>query len=191
MNVLLAVEDSAAVGLAEDLLQSLSLPEPSYVAVVAASGGPSSAEVRKQLKEIAQRQRRVGVEASTLTLTGDPFKSILKLAADLPADLVVVGVGDRPEATAGLSARLVQSCQCPVGIARNGRPVRRVLLAFNNPETPSRCLDFLSQFPWPPDGPEVVYHPLVVIPERREAEETRARALLADVEKRLKDWNVR
>jgi nucleotide-binding universal stress UspA family protein len=146
MNVLLAVDE---VGLAEELLQNLYLPDPSYVAVVAQAGGSDSADIRKRLKEVAERQRRPGVEASTLTLTGDPTKSILKLAAELPADLVVLGVAASSEDSSALAARLVHSCQCPVGVARTGRQIRNVVLAANHIEKADRCLDFLSQFPWP------------------------------------------
>lgn len=146
MNVLLAVDE---VGLAEELLQNLSLPDPSYVAVVAEAGRSASAEVRKRLKEVAERQRRPGVEASTLTLTGDPSKSLLKLANELPADLLVLGVAAGREESSALAARLVQSCQCPVGVARSGRPIKNVVLAVNHAEKAERCVDFLSQFPWP------------------------------------------
>lgn len=184
MNVLLAVDE---VGLAEELLQNLSLPDPSYVAVVAAAGGPASGDVRKRLKNVAERQRRPGVEASTLTLTGDPARSILKMAAELPADLVVLGVSSTGDQSGGLAARLVQSCQCPVGIARTGRPIRNVVLAVNQIETANRCLDFLSQFPWPKDG--VTFTPVAVCGEP--SKEALRREVLAEVSRRLEDWTVR
>lgn len=183
MNVLLAVDE---VGLAEELLQNLSLPDPSYVAVVAAAGGPAAGDVRKRLKNVAERQRRPGVEATTLTLTGDPARSILKMAAELPADLVVLGVSSSNEQSAGLAARLVQSCQCPVGIARTGRPIRNVVLAVNQHETAHRCLDFLSQFPWPKEG--VTFTPVAVCGEP--SKEPLRREVLAEVSRRLAEWTV-
>ncbi len=175
MNVLLAVDE---VGLAEELLQNLTLPDPSFVAVVAEA---AAADARKRLKEVAERQRRPGVEASTLTLTGDHAKSILKLASELPADLVVLGVGR--EDSGALAARLVHGCQCPVGVARNGKRIHNVVLAVNHLEKADRCLDFLSQFPWP--------HLVTVVAVASDpSKEARRKEVLDHVCARLQEWNV-
>lgn len=180
MNVLLAVDE---VGLAEELLQNLSLPDPSFVAVVAEAGGSASAELKQRLKEVAERQRRPGVEASTLTLTGEPARSILKLASELPADLVVLGVSASRAENSALAARLVHSCQCPVGVARTGRPIRNVVLAVSHIEKADRCLDFLGQFPWPKNI-------TVVAACAEPAKEASRREVLEHVGKRLTEWGV-
>ncbi|HXE73434.1 MAG TPA: universal stress protein [Candidatus Nitrosotenuis sp.] len=159
MNVLLATHGSRAAQVAEQFLLHLPLPQPSYVAVVRAVGAPvltpvgggktaeHSPEIREALQQAAQAQRRQGVEASVLTVVGEPDRSLLKLAAELPADLVVVGASGR---LGPVASRLANQVPCPLAVARDARPVGHLLLALGPDERWKLCLDFLLAFAWPP-----------------------------------------
>ena len=80
-------------------------------------------EAHRMLKEVADAAATAGVTIETLLVTGLPFEDIVRVAKELPADLIIMGTHGR---TAGAHAllgsvaeRVVRRAPCPVLTVRH------------------------------------------------------------------------
>lgn len=75
-------------------------------------------ELRKQLDELAERVRVEGVSVDAELLQGIPHRAIVERAAQLPADLVVMGTHGRTGLEhlllGSVAERVVRTCDTPV-----------------------------------------------------------------------------
>ncbi len=101
-----------------------------------------------------------GIKASTLVLSGDPRAALIDQAADIGADLIVVGTHDLTGLTGfllGSVARaVVRHAPCSVEIVRaeRGAAARKVLLATDGSPCSEIAAQSIAARPWPP-GTEI------------------------------------
>jgi nucleotide-binding universal stress UspA family protein len=173
MKILLAVDASEASETAARQVAARPWPTGTTVEVLSVAEPPFirhlpelDAGVKQRAEElargVAERLRSGGVEAAPLVLSGDPKAVIVEHAAQMGADLVVVG----PHGSAGLTRFLLGSvakavvrfAPCSVEVARAPREAGphpwRVLLATDGSECSVKAARTVAARPWP-SGTEV------------------------------------
>ena len=72
----------------------------------------------RQLAKLAERARKSGVRASSILVSGDPSRQIVRTARSLRADLIVVGTHGRQGLTrfflGSVAERVIATAACPV-----------------------------------------------------------------------------
>jgi nucleotide-binding universal stress UspA family protein len=72
----------------------------------------------RQLAKLAERARKSGVRASSVLVSGDPSRQIVRTARSLRADLIVVGTHGRRGLTkfflGSVAERVIATAACPV-----------------------------------------------------------------------------
>jgi nucleotide-binding universal stress UspA family protein len=72
----------------------------------------------RQLAKLAERARKSGVRASSVLVSGDPSRQIVRTARSLRADLIVVGTHGRQGLTrfflGSVAERVIATAACPV-----------------------------------------------------------------------------
>lgn len=170
MRILLANDGSDGAIAARDLLAELQLPEGSTITVASALRPPptppldlsavadESAETERRLladldAELADAARALDAPGRTVErriLRGRPADAILAEAADMEADLIVMGSrGHGPFKSAllgSVSTEVVNASSRPVLVAR-GTKLDRVLLATDGTGTSALALDLVATWP--------------------------------------------
>ena len=173
MKILLAVDaseasETAARQVAARLwpagttVEVLSVAEPSFVRHLPELDAGVKQRAEELAGAVAEGFRSHGLEAAPLVLSGDPKAVIVEHAAQMGADLVVVG----PHGTSGLTRFLlgsvakvvVRHSPCSVEVARAQREAAphpwRVLLATDGSECSVKAARSVALRPWP-SGTEV------------------------------------
>jgi nucleotide-binding universal stress UspA family protein len=179
MRVLLALDGSASADTARNLVASLSWPEATIIRIVgvveplsavligAAGYAATEAEDRRvgetlddRLREAATRLAAPGRTIETRLLHGRPASEIVEQAADLRANLIVIGsrgLGRVASMLLGsVSAEVVDHAPCPVLVAR-ASSIGPVLVAVDASDSAKRAVDHLC------DAPYLAGHPLHVL----------------------------
>ena len=72
----------------------------------------------RQLAKLAERARKSGVRVSSMLVSGDPSRQIVRTARSLRADLIVVGTHGRQGLTklflGSVAERVIATAACPV-----------------------------------------------------------------------------
>ncbi len=75
-------------------------------------------EARRILQEVADAGARAGVSVETRMVTGIPFDDIVRIGADLPADLIIMGTHGRTGVShlllGSVAEKVVRRAPCPV-----------------------------------------------------------------------------
>ena len=78
---------------------------------------------QQRLRRLADKARAAGVRASTLVITGDPAREIVRAARSARADLLVIGTHGRTGFSrlflGSVAQRLVATAPCPVLTVRS------------------------------------------------------------------------
>ncbi len=166
MRVLLAIDGSASSGVACDLVASLPWPDGSVLRVISVAEDPAAAlvglppvpvaypdardpdaEVDELLRAAAENVAADGRHVQTRRLHGRTASVIVEQAADLRAELIVVGSrGLGPLRTmllGSVSAEVVDHAPCPVLVAR-ADAVTGVLLAVDGSTHSQRAVEHLA-----------------------------------------------
>ena len=173
MKILLAVDASAASLAAAGqvaarpwpagtTVEVLSVPEPPFVRHLPELDSGVKQGAEELARGVAERLQSGGIEARPVVLSGDPKAVIVEHAAQMGADLVVVG----PHGTAGLTRFLLGSvakavvrfAPCSVEVARTPQDTAphpwRVLLATDGSECSVKAARTVAARPWP-SGTEI------------------------------------
>lgn len=169
MRILLAYDGSEGATEALGLLAALPLPDGSTIAVASVMRPPPApplnlgsvaepaeaerrlvADLENELADAARRLEAAGRTVERRALRGRPADAILSAAADMPADLIVMGSrGHGPFKSAllgSVSTEVVNASPRPVLVAR-GTTLERVLLATDGTATSSLALDLVATWP--------------------------------------------
>ncbi len=75
-------------------------------------------EGQRILRDVADAAERSGVSVESVIVTGIPFEEIVRLAKELPADLIIMGTHGRTGMShlllGSVAERVVRSAPCPV-----------------------------------------------------------------------------
>ena len=75
-------------------------------------------EARRILQEVADAGARAGVSVEPRTVTGIPFDDIVRIGAELPADLIIMGTHGRTGVShlllGSVAEKVVRRAPCPV-----------------------------------------------------------------------------
>ena len=166
MRVLLAMDGSDASDDARNLVGSLSWPEASVIRIVSVVEPMSAvlvgiapyaatefddreiaASLESRLADAAELLARPGRTIETRLLHGRPASAIVEEAADLSADLVVVGSRGlgrlRSMLLGSVSAEVVDHAPCPVLVAR-ASSIGPVLVAVDGSDSARRAVEHLA-----------------------------------------------
>lgn len=171
MKILLAVDPSAETDLAvkavarrpwpaNSSVEVLNVVGPSYATAVASLTETLNETAELAVQAAAQCLRSAGMEASTLVRSGTARGVIVDRAAELGADLVVVGahrVSTEAEFLHGSVARaVVRFAPCSVEVVRGetGPGAMKILLATDGSQYSQLAARSIAERPWPP-GTEV------------------------------------
>jgi nucleotide-binding universal stress UspA family protein len=172
MKILLATDGSESASNAVETVRTLTLPAGTVVHLVAVlpttpelfgaawdSYVPGDAEaIERQmtgeldaaLKAVEGRLSRPGVTVEREVLRGRPASHIVELAAELRADLIVIGsrgLGTWRRLLLGsVSAEVVDHAGCPVLVARKPS-VARVILADDGSDGSRAAVNLLARYP--------------------------------------------
>ena len=170
MRVLLATDGSDDAQAAAGCLAAFPLPDDTTVHVVTvATLAPSSLDiptVRDVAASLRQEAHAVANAAAAvlakrfrtveaLVLEGDPREELVRAAEEWPADLLVVGARGLSGVTGWLlgsvSLTMARHAPCPVLIVkRNGRGLRRILVAIDGSESARAAAAFVARLPLDP-----------------------------------------
>lgn len=170
MKILLAIDGSAP---SEDAIRAvagrpwppnttmevISVVEPSYVWNVPSLVEGLRQTAEEQIQAIANRLRASGCAVTTRMLFGDPKAMIVDHAAEIGADLVVVGShgtdGLKQLLLGNVANAVVRFAPCSVELVRvnardgAGGPMSRVLLATDGSEYSEVAARSVADRPWP------------------------------------------
>jgi nucleotide-binding universal stress UspA family protein len=166
MKLLLAVDSSAASDFAAKevaarpwpagtTVQVVSVVEPAYGWSVPGLEESLQRSAQDAVAGAAETLRQSGLSVTTSILTGDPKAKVIDQAAEMGADLAVVGshdVSDLARFLLGSVARTVlRFAPCSVEIVRGepGPGTRRVLLATDGSEFSQAAVRSVASRPWP------------------------------------------
>ncbi len=159
MHILYATDGSAQARAAGRLLAGLGLAPVDGVTTlaVASTDGP---DVEGALSAARKDLSATTAGLTTMAREGYPDEEILKAAAELPADLLVLGAkgasGLARFLLGGVAARVVRYAPCSVLLVRpESASIGRVILAFDGTESARAAAAKLKDFPLPP-GAEVL-----------------------------------
>jgi nucleotide-binding universal stress UspA family protein len=140
-------------------MEVISVVEPSYVWNVPSLVDGLRQGAEEQIQAIANRLRASGCAVTTRMLFGDPKAVIVDHAAEIRADLIVVGShgtdGLKQFLLGSVANAVVRFAPCSVEIARAnanggaGNPVSRVLLATDGSEYSEVAARSVADRPWP------------------------------------------
>jgi len=209
VKILLAVDSSAESDLAVKVVAVRPWPPNSTVEILSVvellypSDVPSLMETLNQRADLAvqaaaQRLQSSGIETSTLVLSGNAKAAIVDHAAEMRADLVVVGshgVTTVRRFLHGSVARAVlryATCSVEVVRAETGPGAMKILLATDGSHCSEIAARSIAERPWP-SGTEVrilsvaeADHPILATVDRRHFDTSTIEALQALREKALK-----
>lgn len=81
-------------------------------------------EARRILREIADASGKAGLSVETKVVTGIPFEDIVRVARELPADLIIMGTHGRAGVShlllGSVAEKVVRRAPCPVLTVRLG-----------------------------------------------------------------------
>ena len=140
-------------------IEVTSVVEPSYVWNVPSLVDGMRQAAEEQIHGIASRLRACGCAVTTRVLFGDPKSVIVDHAAEIGADLIVVGShgtdGLRQLLLGSVANAVVRFAPCSVEIVRTNahegaaNPVSRVLLATDGSEYSEVAAQSIAKRPWP------------------------------------------
>ncbi len=168
MNILVAVDASAASQAAVDQVAARPWPAGSHVEVLTVVENPgflTQGLATEELKARAQRLANAAathfqsraVTAKAVVSVGDPKTEILDHAAAMPADLIVVGANGLGAVerflVGSISRAVLRFAHCSVALVREtaaeGNAGLKVLLAIDGSEGSRHAIDAIAARPWP------------------------------------------
>jgi len=166
MKLLLAVEPSAASDLAAkevaarpwppgSTVQVVSVVEPAYGWSVPGLEESLAKSADEAVTSAAAIVEKTGLAATKAILYGNPKAAIIDHAAEIGADLAIVGSHDASDLTRFLLGSVAQAvlrfAPCPVEIVRGDRGpgVRRILLATDGSSFSQSAAQSIASRPWP------------------------------------------
>src|SRR3569833_3056825 len=174
MRVLFAYDGSAHADEARKFLCSLPLPPGSRVQVLTVleatpwrvpeslAGAEQEWAMQRALAAVPELNRE-GVELENRVVRGDAAHEILRAAADMPADLVVIGPTGRhglAEFVLGsVASNVAKHAEVPVLVAREpAHAIRQVIVAIDESTHGSDVLACAARFPLAPGTEFIVCH---------------------------------
>lgn len=157
MQILFATDGSEGALQAAPLLTDLPLEADCQLTLLTVNEGSDEFGARQALAATEQALSHVTASLSLAERHGHAAEEIVRLATELPADLIVVGShGRRGLARFLLGStceRVARHATCPVLVIRGDvRPIRRVLIGLDGSECSEDAVEWLRTFPWPLDA---------------------------------------
>ncbi len=119
------------------------------VTVSAPGGEPEAAEI---LASVQLRLEQAGVTPRVAIRTGHPAEEIVAFASSCGADLVILGSRPAERNGSGFSgsvaSKVARHCPSSVLIARDGRPVRSIVLGYDASPDADGALSLLAGLPF-------------------------------------------
>ncbi len=152
MKILVPIDNSECSRVAVEHLRLSDMARGARVRFVHVRGGKAGADNAPDILS-----RRIALDGAlaieTLFADGPAADSIVAMAAQWQADLIAIGTHDRRGLERVLLGSVSQSvlskATCPVTILRDrAEKVTNVLVAADNSESSSACLEWLSQQTW-------------------------------------------
>jgi nucleotide-binding universal stress UspA family protein len=171
MKVLVAVDHSAASQAVlkevaarpwppKTCVEVLNVVEPVHLWTTSQTVEEAAHQSTALVQAAAQELGAKGVEASGISLAGDPKRVILDRAQETKADFIFVGSQAVSAVTrfllGNVSSAVVRHATCSVEIVRAGKSgIRKILLATDGSEFSERAARSIAERPWPA-GTEIV-----------------------------------
>ena len=156
MRILFATDGSENSLAAARLLAGLSLGATDVIAVLSVASGTDSQPAVDAVNSAVKLLPSDPTHLETIVRGSHPADEILRTAAELPADLLVLGArGHNGLATllsGSVSDQVLRQAHCPVLLARSmPGALRRVLLGTDGSAGAARAADYLCSLPLPSD----------------------------------------
>lgn len=137
-------------------IEVISVVEPSYVWDVPSLVDGMRQSASEAVQAIGHRLRSSGWNATTRVLLGDPKAMVVDHAAEIGADLIVLGAHDATGLNhflpGSVANAVVRFAPCSVEIVRGDGQARRVMFATDGSDYSEAAARSIAARPWPRDA---------------------------------------